>query len=449
MIVKFDPNYRRSWMFPRNIRKIYPWKLAQICQILDQVSLNNWSQEEQNEFSRLLTAGNLKSQNEIRDPKSGGARTYISQLESLGLLYRTGKSINFTLAGKSLINFETPLKVLQMQLLNYQYPSSYSTGRNVRIHPELRIKPFVFVLKLLKDPNVGYLTIEELVFCAIYGHNSHCEQKILNKIANYRMALGSRANLLEFIDNPRQDLYTPKASDKNNTHKLLEEVLNVANTFKNYLISSSLAYEESGTKHIKFSEEFDDIVNHAITEIDHFITYSPGLDENFTRTYGAWNRKKDTTTTIERKKLSQGEAIISSQFFEYIGNTLIIDDAEIFVSKMRTDFGFTREQVMGIISPLLPKALTFFESKYIELSKGGIATARAFEKATVELFEKRLGIKALHTGNRYKVGVGGYSDVMLSNLERGECAIADTKASSYYTLLSTDYAKMLSNYIPN
>lgn len=449
MDVKFNPNYRRSWMFPRNIRKIYPWKLAQICQILDQLSLNDWSQDEQNEFSRLLTSGNLKGRNEIRDPKSGGARTYISQLESLGLLYRVDKSIRFTLAGKSLINFETPLKVLQTQLLNYQYPSVYGGNRNVRMHPDIRIKPFVLVLKLLKDSYIRYLTTEELVFCVIYGHTADCEQYILNKITSYRIAFGSRANLLEFIDDLAKDLYTPKATDKNNFSKLLEEVLNVANTFKNYLVSSSLAYEEPGTKHIVISEEFSDIIIHAITEINHFIPYTSGQDENFTRTYGAWNRKKDTTTTTKRKKLSQGEAIISSQFFEYIGNSLIIDDAEEFISKMQTDFGFTREQILIVISPLLPKALTFFESKYFELSKGGIATARAFEKATVELFEKRLGIKAIHTGSRYKNGVGGYSDIILSNIAKNECGIVDTKASSYYTLPSTDYAKMLSNYIPN
>ncbi|NQD69987.1 AlwI family type II restriction endonuclease [Sphingobacterium shayense] len=449
MNIEFDPNNRRSWMFPRNIRKIYPWKLAQICQILDQLSLNDWSQEAQNEFSRMLTSGNLKGQNEIRDPKSGGARTYISQLESLGLLYRTDKSIRFTLAGKSLINFETPLKVLQVQLLNYQYPSVYSSGRNVRIHPGLKIKPFVFVLKMLKDSHINYLTVEELVFFVLYGHNLNCGRRILDKIDSYRTALGSRANLLKFIDDPEKDLYTPKASDKSNFTKLLDEALNVANTFKNYLVCSSLVYEMPGSKHIVMSNEFSEIIKAGIADANNFIPYSSGLAENFTRTYGAWDRKKDTSPTIERKKLTKGEAIISSQFYEHIGNNIMLDDAEEFIKKMRTDFGFTREQTLGVISPLLPKSLTFFESKYLELAKGGVATARAFEKATVELFEKRLGIKALHTGNRYKNGVGGYSDIILSNFKTNECAIADTKASSFYTLPSADYAKMISNYIPN
>ncbi|MFD2289222.1 AlwI family type II restriction endonuclease [Pedobacter petrophilus] len=444
-----NPKFRRSWMFPRAIRKIYPWKLAQICQILNQMALNNWSQDIQNEFSRLLTAGNLKGQNDIRDPKSGGARTYISQLESIGLLYRNKKELFFTLAGKSLIDFETPLKVLQHQLLNYQYPSTYSNGRNVRIDPDIRIKPFVFVLKLLKHASIKYLTVDEITFCVVYGHNSGCEDLIIGKVLDFRKGNSSRSDLLNFIDNPLEDLSTPKATQKDNAKKLLVEAINVANTFKNYLISSSLAYEEAGTKNIIISEEFTDVIDDSILNINNFIPYTPGFDEKFTRAYGSWNKKKDTTTNSERKKLNKGEAIISSQFFEYIGNVLITESAEDFISKMTKDFGFNRDLVLDVITPLIPKSLTFFESKYLELSKGGVATARDFELATAELFRTRLGIDATHTGSIHKKGVGGYSDIILSNESLGECAIADTKASSYYTLPSTDYAKMISNYIPN
>ncbi|PRY55489.1 AlwI restriction endonuclease [Arcticibacter pallidicorallinus] len=449
MLVEFNSNFRRSWMLPRAIRKIYPWKLAQICQILNQMALNNWSQEIQNEFSGLLTAGNLKGRNEIRDPKSGGARTYISQLESIGLLYRRQKELFFTLAGRSLIDFETPLKVLQSQILNYQYPSTYSNGRNVRIHPDIKVKPFVFALRLLRNNKIKYLTVDEIVFCVVYGHNSKCEDFVVSKILSFRSQNLQRNDLLKLIDRPLEDLSTPKATQKDNAHKLLLEAINVANTFKNYLISSSLAYEDATTKNIIISEEFADIIDEAISKMHNFISYSPGFEEKYTRTYGAWNKKKDTTTNSERKKLNKGESIISAQFFEYIGNVLITEHPEDFISKMVKDFGFDRDLVLDVITPLIPKSLTYFESKYLELSKGGVTTARDFELATAELFKTRLGINAKHTGSAYKKGVGGYSDIILINESVGECAIADTKASSHYTLPSMDYAKMISNYIPN
>jgi len=147
--------------------------------------------------------------------------------------------------------------------------------------------------------------------------------------------------------------------------------------------------------------------------------------------------------------LSKGETIISSQYYAYIGKKLVIDSAEEFILEMRFKFGFDRESIETVINPLIPKSLSFFESNYIELSKGGTVTALAFEKATAELFINTFRVNAIHTGNTPKKGVGGFSDIFLSNKELGECAIVDTKATSYYTLPSADYAKMVSNYIPN
>jgi hypothetical protein len=451
MALLFDPGYRSTWMFPRNIRQIHPWKMAMICQILNQMSLNEteWTQESQNEFSALLTQGNLKSQNSIRDSHSGGARTYASQLESLGLIYKQGKKVQFTLAGKSLVDFEEPLKVIQTQLLNYQYPSSYSLNQNVKINPGIKIKPFVFALKFLKDQEVKFLTQSEFVFLLSYGHNSQCYGFVKEKILLFRDKGGTKENLINFIDNPLKDLYTPRSQNKTDPTKMLIEALEVANTMKNYLVSSCLAFEDKADKKTYLSFEFDEIISKSILNDENFIAISKGNNESFLRAYGAWNKSKDITSNFERKKLSKGEAIISSQFFEFIGNKLVIDSAEEFITKMKSNFGFERELVEKIINPLIPKSLSFFESSYIELAKGGTATATAFEKATAELFENTFMVKALHTGSVHKKGVGGYSDILLSYSEINESGVADTKATSYYTLPSTDYAKMVSNYIPN
>ncbi|MGF1924909.1 MAG: restriction endonuclease FokI C-terminal domain-containing protein [Bacteroidia bacterium] len=445
MLVEFNSNYRRLWMFPRAIRKIYPWKLAQICQILDQISLNKWDQDIQNQFSELLTKGNLKSQNEIRDKRSGGARTYSAQLLGLGLLYKSKNQINFTLAGKSLINFETPLLVLQNQILNHQYPSSYSSNRNVKVHPKIKIKPFVLVLKLLDDCEINYLTVDEFIFPVLYGHNNQCYDLIKACILNYRTS----NNILQHIIDPIHDLHTPRSANKSNIDNLLKEVGNIANTCKNYLTSSSLAFEEPITKKIFKNPDFKEIIDDAIKSIEDFIPFEIGFDEQFLRNYGAWNKIKDNTVNITRKKLSKGEAIISSQFYKHIGNTLVTNNAEEFINEMILNFGFKRSEVENVIEPLLTKSLTFFESRYLELSRGGALNAREFETATAELFQKSLMIEALHTGNQHKKGVGGYSDIILKNVELNECAIIDTKASQYYTLSSADYAKMISNYIPN
>jgi len=436
-------------MFPRNIRIIYPWKIAQICQILKQsLNDNEWTQESQNEFSALLTALSLKSQNYLVDEKSGGGRTYTAQLESLGLIYKKGKKIFFTRAGKSLIDFDRPLTVIQTQLLNYQYPSSYSLNRNVRINPKMRIKPFVFALKFMRDPDINYLVEAELIFLLVYGHDSGCYDFVKDKIISFRKQGSTNSVLSGLIDDPLNDLYTPRSIAKGDIAVLLEAAKNVANTMKNYMVPSSLVFVDKVTKHICISTEFEDIISKSIATSDQFLPYSPGNDEAFLRAYGSWDQQKDTILNIERKKLTHGEAIISSHYFAYIGKTPVVNTPEAFINNMKA-LGFSRASVEEVINPLISKSLSFFESHYLELSKGGTATATAFEKATAELFLNTFMIESVHTGSLHRKGVGGFSDILMKFDELNEVGIVDTKASSSYTLPSTDHGKMVSNYIAN
>ena len=48
------------------------------------------------------------------------------------------------------------------QVLKYQFPSSFSTGRNIDVAARFKIHPFVFMLRLLADDRIGSLSEEEL-----------------------------------------------------------------------------------------------------------------------------------------------------------------------------------------------------------------------------------------------------------------------------------------------
>ena len=141
-LVPFDNRYRRAWMFPRNIRKIYPWKLSQILSMVHmQLESNIWegNQSVQNTFTANLEKLGLKRPGVQYDPNSGGARTYFSQLESLGLLFtREDKTTWLTLAGQDLVEGKcSPSQIIRTQLLNYQYPSIYSKSANVKVHSNM------------------------------------------------------------------------------------------------------------------------------------------------------------------------------------------------------------------------------------------------------------------------------------------------------------------------
>ena len=86
--IVFDKKFRTRWMFPRNIRKIHPWKIAEILNILSIASFKEeWDGNQcvQDVFARALSNAELK-QNKTYTTNSGGARTYLSQLEMLGLV---------------------------------------------------------------------------------------------------------------------------------------------------------------------------------------------------------------------------------------------------------------------------------------------------------------------------------------------------------------------------
>jgi hypothetical protein len=288
MAINFDPKYRSTWMFPRNIRDIYPWKLAKICQILNQLSLNenDWTQEEQSAILSLIETYRKKTTSS--NSQHGLITKYSSQLESLGLLYKNDGSIYLTQAGESLLNFEQPLQVVQTQILNFQYPCSYSLKRKVNLNPEIKIKPFVFLLRFLKDPEIKYLDKSELVLLVISGQSADCYEFIKRKILSFRRNDTDEGSLINFIDDSITNLVnthqTKNTPDKN---KILKEIYLVANTVKDWLISSSLAFEDKATKRLFHSVEFDDIINMGIKASERII--STNISEvYFAKTYGAW-----------------------------------------------------------------------------------------------------------------------------------------------------------------
>jgi hypothetical protein len=439
-------------MFQRNIRKIYPWKVSQILSLIH-MNLENdtWSgnQTAQDAFTKSLEEVGLKREGVQYDLHSGGARTYFSQLESLGLFFtREDGSMWLTIAGQDLVDGTyLPAEIMRTQLLNYQYPSIYSQVANVKIHPRIKVKPFLFVLELLLDPEIEYLTDSELIIPVMYGHNSSCIGICKSKILAFRES----QDILSVIDNPAQDLFTPRTRGRS-TEKALEDFKNIANTCKNFLESCSLVIsqvtEDSRIKQIVVNEGVLPDILSALANKNTFIPV--GSAESFQRKYGAWNRQRDTRNlTRGTTRVSRGEPIIHALFAEYAGKNLVLDMPMEFVDKA-VGHGFDRQLVINTIEPYLVNSLSLYEQNFMELSSGGRATANDFEKAVRRLFEERLHYKATHTGQRHRAGkTGGFSDIFIQESSGRFCAIIDTKASPKYDLSAADFHTMTNSYIPS
>lgn len=449
-LLSFDKNTRRVWMFPRNIRNIEPWKLHQILTVLMEYAQTSdmSSQQVQDLLYSILASIGIKRDAMLRDPKSGGMRTYFAQLECLGLVYKTSKkSYEFTIAGEMMRDGVEPQKVLQFALLRHQYPSSYSIGQNIKVDQRIKIKPFIFILMLLHDERlVGYITSKEIQIPVIYGHNYNCYEFCLNKILEMRA--GKDFN--QVVDNPSEDLYTQRGSGKLNL--AYNNVSDIANTAKNYLQAAGLLIcdlqKASGKEKYIFNEAFEDVYVSELEKKDDYIRY-PENKESFQRAYGRYDKVKDTRVIQPKnKKPSGAETLIQLKCIEYMkDNPFSSDFVAEYCNEMGT-YGFSKDLVTEVINPLLARKATLEESVYLEYANSGGVKATEFEKATTSLL-KSLGFNKAEWIGRKKTKLdrrGGFPDIYIAHGKTDDCGMADTKASIAYAFNHKDMLALSETY---
>ena len=113
-------------------------------------------------FEEELERDGLKRIGERRDHSGSGGRTYQAWLSSLGLIFiqeSTGTPF-LTLAGEAILEGKSPVEILKAQVLKYQFPSPF--GIKTHVSDRFRVHPFIFLLRLLSDSRITYLTEEEI-----------------------------------------------------------------------------------------------------------------------------------------------------------------------------------------------------------------------------------------------------------------------------------------------
>ena len=449
-LVLHNPRYRRLWMTPRNLREIPVYKLKQALHTFISIDRKyGWTgkQRQQDRFIHELNqigfkrsaSGNTAGYH----PNPGGARTYQAQLRNLGLIYPTGSEPEYevTIAGQEILSGTNPLDTIHHNLLSNQYPSDYSNGQNVRIHPDIKIKPFLFLAKLCRDKDLNGVTEVEMMYACIYGHNWSCCKIVKEKILSFR----NNNDFLQQIDNPAEDLFSPKAQ-KTDIKSRLKDIGHIANTFKNYLESNYLLIKQED-KRYTFNDEHISVYNTHYNEHDRFIEYTNSI--NFQRTYGSWNKIKDTRTVpskdnVDVKNFARDRAAEFTA--QYFSNNLVSGYPEA-LDKTLYEMGFSRLIVDEVIGNAMKDSMDYFSAHFLELSVSP-KEHRAFELALNDLINGA-GISSKHTGQLKVPGVvGGCADVLSFSDMRKESVQFDTKAKkdSNYSLPAGDYRALKSYY---
>ncbi|MBP1889103.1 hypothetical protein J2Z53_000682 [Clostridium moniliforme] len=386
----------------------------------------------------------IKRKGERRDHTGGGARTYKAWVSSLGLIFTqksTGK-IKLTLAGEAIMSGDSPVEVLKNQILKYQFPSAFSLGRGVKVAPRFKIRPFRFLLKLLNDKEIEYLTEEEIakiIVTKAENETDKCYKYIVNEILEFRQ----RGDII--YEEDYFDKYKPSKGEVNPSHPF-SHLMDLANTIVNWLEYTQLVKRHSGQVRILDDKrlEVQKILSKSLPFIDR-----PEEYEYFQRKYGLDPKhKKDTRNLTEARVITV--KIIAEQKIKqaYIAESLKHPITKIttnLVDKIVEQTGFNDKLVEEVLLKLYPSgSIGGFMTAYFEMAFKGRDKATDFEKATVELFKNVFGFETKHVGP-----IGLTPDVLILSNSDGYQAIIDNKAYSKYTVSNDHRNRMIYNYIKN
>jgi hypothetical protein len=420
-------------------------------QILGLFEQSKLSTDWEESFKTLLETKNLKQDYRSYHANPGGNRTYRSQLEALGLIYRENDKIEFTKAGEDLKNGVAPLKVLQTQLIRMQYPSTYSVSANVAIDESILVKPILFLMQLLIE--FDYLNRDEVAVAVIYGHNHHdAFKRCCVKIKSLRDGTA----LLAGVVDDKMDLYTTKTLNRTVDERLNEIRNDIANTFENWAESAQLItwQDLNGERVNVLNPSALALVNSALATIDEFIEVNPQkIKENkiaFSRQFGNWKGQKDTRklgSQVQSKKMSPEEILLCDELLARMSNEILSDNDIAIYKHDMLQLGLSDVLIDRIVIKYYPRNLSVFEDQYIRLSNSGKSTdGILFEKATISLLS-RMNDSVMHTGQlRRPIGAGSYADIVMTHDD--SAMIIDTKASPKYSLPHADKAKAVATYIP-
>ena len=432
------------WFVSRPKRKLN--SVPDVLSTLAELSLDEEWQGElstQLSFEKKLEEAGLKRIGERRDGRAGGARTYRAWIASLGLIFNqeSTKKEKLTLAGEALINGANPTDIISNQVFKFQYPSPYSLSRGVEISSRFKIRPFVFLLRLLLDSRINYLTNDELakiVITEAENETDRCYEYIVNRILEYR-DIGDSCLANDFFEK-----YGPSKGTIN-IQKPFGYLQDIANTIFNWLEYTQLI-ERCVDSSIKLFEDKQLKAKEIISAVGPFID-RPSSQEYFQRKFGLDpSHTKDTRNLTATHNISAAMIAKSKIQFAFIKESLkrpITTITADIIEIISNNTGYNKRLVEDTLLNLYPRgAIGSFLPEYFDMAFNGVDEATEFEKATVAIFRDIFHFNAKHVGP-----IGKTPDVLLLSDSDNYQAIIDNKAYSRYTISNDHHNRMVVNYI--
>ena len=439
------------WWVTRPKRKLN--SIPEILAVFSTVSLNvQWQGniDLHRDFEEGLEQAGLKRVGERRDARGSGGRTYYAWLASLGLVF-TQESTNrsfLTMAGEAIMQGKSPVEIIKNQVLKYQFPSPFSLSpqsAKTRVNERFRIRPFRFLLRLLNDNRIQYLSTEEIgkiVIVEAENETDECYEYIVKRILAFREEGDGILDENFFVK------YAPSSGRVNPDHPY-SHLTDTANTIVNWLEYTQYIFREEGGI-IRLLAEKRPEVEYVLSAKPAFID-RPEEHEYFQRKYGLdpWHQKDTRNLSKSRTITSRMIDIqkIRQAFIAYSLHKPIRSISSDIIDYVVNITGADGKLVESTLIESYPNgAISGFMTEYFEMAFKGTEEATQFEIATTELFQEVFGFKTKHLG---QTGRNSAPDVLLLSENDGYQAIIDNKAYSKYSISGDHHNRMVHNYIKN
>ena len=460
MSLASKPACRRMWMFPRNIRRIEPWKIAQFATLLDAAEGRAGTQKLQDDLYEqleLLGVKRPKADDGSGVEKPGGLRTYLAQLACLGLFcVDKEKCYVPTHAGELVIQGRNPVGVLRCQLLRLQYPSVYGWGRNVLISPEMRVKPFAFLVRILEDPRLGgELSRSEAAVCVVYGRTRGDFEKCVGKILELRR---NKSESIRPVVDSLTDICTPRRWDLDDDElweKGITDANQIANTALNYLYAVGLVEAEPVGGRLVYNLTTD---QKALADIRRWMKEEAKI-EDVPEDPDGWIHAQLRFGRFDKAKVMSIGSRPRTDGLAAIVRTAYISAAEAdpfgfdhgeFVKEKALYWHKSEAEIEACVTELRGRTDDIARSKLIYAAGSGGVEARLLEIGMTNIFRKLGFDLAQHLGQRKVPATakrrGGYPDIYLRASSEPESGMADTKATMKYGFPLSDTEKLGSYY---
>ena len=452
------PTHRTMWMIPRNIRKIEPWKLVQIANLIYTAAPTQEIKKQQTQdllYEQLAHLGVKVSANTAGVGNSGGLRTYLAQLACLGLFWKDPADNSYapTYAGEQLIKGEEPLTVLRYQLLRMQYPSVYGLSHNVVVDPSLKIKPFCFLLKLMQDERLGCkLSTQDMAVAVVYARTDADYDQVLNKILALR-AEGFFSSIIDDVNDLRTPRRYHESDPDEDLAKGIEDALTIGNTFKNYLEAAQLIAKIDDPEHQYKSDNYE--INSSV-EVQNLVArlsqekieqLDPKHTAAWQQHYGRFNQVKAVMSLSKAPRKDGFKTLVQTQFIAAVEEACYGFDLDLFVEKQAKKWAKSKDEIYSIVAPLQDKVATIERQTLMHAALSGGKEAIILEKGVTEIFKKLGFSDSIHIGQKKSSNrQGGFPDIKISRKDAEFWGLGDTKATVNYQFPLGDTEKLASYY---